>query len=190
MGIDYTTNPSVNHLIQPPQKIQKQDNMPNTSLTKSNNRHQNQHWLLKHGLIEWIIELKQIFRSSQRRKIFGYFLTSTLTVLVLQSGASAQTAPWTVPGGAKTCLGFLCGPVMVINGNSPFKDTQNAKDLVILLFLVINIAIAVGLGYKMYEAFRNHQSGEDWQTVAITLVVAILGLVGFNYVVGMFFGIA
>jgi hypothetical protein len=158
---------------------------------KSNRAHKF-NWLTNYTLAisKWSFAFKQIFRYRLQRKIFAYFMGSALMVFFLSEKVMAATAPWVVPGEAKTCAGFLCGPVTVINGNSPFKDTENAKNLVIMLFLVINIAIAVGLGYKMYEAFRNHQSGEDWQTVAITLVVAILGLVGFNYVVGMFFGIA
>ena len=128
-------------------------------------------------------------RKRKWRKIISHlFLTFSLVgINIFLSGkyAFAQQAPWNI-GNAQGCLGFLCGPAIVATLNDPFKDY---KTYILGMFLATNLMIMLVFGWMFFKTYQNHQSGQDWITIASTIVLAFLGLWMFNKLGSVVFGI-
>ena len=114
-------------------------------------------------------------RKQKQQLIFTTVWTTAVTIYLTQEHSLAA------------CVGFLCAAKEKVLQAPGFKD---AKDPIELLFISINILIVTALGYSAFRAISTYREGEDWKTIANSLVIAVVALLCFNFLADYVFGVA
>jgi heme/copper-type cytochrome/quinol oxidase subunit 2 len=114
-------------------------------------------------------------RNQKQQLIFTAVWATAVTIYLTQERSVAA------------CAGFLCGAKEKILAAPGFKD---AKDPIELLFMSINVLIVTALGYGAFRAISAYREGEDWKTIANSLVIAVVALLCFNYLADYIFGVS
>jgi len=113
-------------------------------------------------------------RKQKQQLIFTTVWATAVTIYLTQEHSLAA------------CVGFLCSAKEKVLQAPGFKD---AKDPIELLFISINILIVTALGYSAFRAISAYREGEDWKTIANSLVIAVVALLCFNFLADYVFGV-
>lgn len=142
--------------------------------------------------VEWVFS--PFYPRTKKDWLFlNYWVTVTL-VMVVQNSALAQQTPANpktpanpTPTGTTGCGGWMCGPRAAILQNPAFSENR-ASLLVNFIFVALNAAIIVAIGFQAYKIFTAMREEEGWQTMGRSLVGEVLMLIATNYLGGWITG--
>lgn len=128
-------------------------------------------------------------RTKKDWLFLNYWVTVTLVMVAQSSVLAQQTQPPgnATPSAPTNCGGWMCGPRAAILQNPAFSENR-ASLLVNFIFVALNAAIIVAIGFQAYKIFTAMREEEGWQTMGRSLVGEVLMLIATNYLGGWITG--